>query len=81
MNSKILDKCIAELKTEKPKIDYVLGMLETLREMSVGTAPEPTVAPSVVSKAVPVPAKIDYEPGIIVPQDRTKEILSGLKYE
>lgn len=32
MNS-ILTKCIAELKNEAPRIDYVLGMLETLSEM------------------------------------------------
>lgn len=30
----ILQKCIKELKEEKPKIDYVLGMLEVLSEMS-----------------------------------------------
>lgn len=34
MNTNILQKCIAELKAEKPRIDYVLGMLETLYEMS-----------------------------------------------
>lgn len=80
MNTKILQKCITELKTEKPKIDYVLGMLETLMEM---TGKEPEVAPkhTDIAKAVQVPAKVDYEPGIIVPKDRTTEILNGLKYE
>lgn len=33
MNNIILKKAIDELKLEKPKIDYVLGMLETLYEM------------------------------------------------
>lgn len=30
----ILQKCIKELKQEKPKLDYVLGMLEVLSEIS-----------------------------------------------
>jgi hypothetical protein len=33
----ILTKCIVELKNEQPRIDYVLGMLETLAEMQGGT--------------------------------------------
>lgn len=33
MNTKILQKCLEELKAEKPRIDYVCGMLETLIEM------------------------------------------------
>lgn len=32
MNS-ILTKCVEELKTPTPRIDYVLGMLETLIDM------------------------------------------------
>lgn len=32
MNS-ILSKCISELKVDNPRIDYVLGMLETLLDM------------------------------------------------
>ena len=32
MNS-ILSKCVEELKKETPRIDYVLGMLETLIDM------------------------------------------------
>jgi hypothetical protein len=34
MNSQILLKCIEELKKENPKIDYILGMLETVVAMS-----------------------------------------------
>lgn len=37
MNQNILQKAIEELKKEQPKIDYVLGMLETLYEL--GTTP------------------------------------------
>ncbi len=29
-----IQKCITELKAEKPRLDYVLGMLEVLAEMS-----------------------------------------------
>lgn len=44
----IIKKCITELKTEKPKIDYVLGMLETLEEM------QPAPMPIVPATSVPV---------------------------
>ena len=40
----ILTKCIEELKTDKPRIDYVLGMLETLIAMQ-GATPIADVAP------------------------------------
>lgn len=38
MNTKILQKILDELKTEHPRLDYVIGMLETLIEM-VGESP------------------------------------------
>lgn len=31
--NQVLSKCVDELKTPTPRIDYVLGMLETLMEM------------------------------------------------
>jgi len=34
MNTSILQKCVVELKKDNPKIDYILGMLETVIEMS-----------------------------------------------
>lgn len=34
MNTSILQKCVEELKKDSPKIDYILGMLETVIEMS-----------------------------------------------
>lgn len=37
MNTKILQKCVDELKQDKPKIDYVLGMLESVIELSGAT--------------------------------------------
>lgn len=33
MNNTILRKCINELSAEKPRLDYLRGMLETLVEM------------------------------------------------
>ena len=33
MNTKILQKCLDELKKEQPNVDYIRGMLETLVEM------------------------------------------------
>jgi hypothetical protein len=34
MNTNILQKCINELKNESPKLEYVIGVLETLIDMS-----------------------------------------------
>jgi hypothetical protein len=34
MHTLILKKCVEELKKENPKIDYILGMLETIIELS-----------------------------------------------
>lgn len=36
MNTTILQKCVDELKNEKPDIRYILGMLETFIELSSG---------------------------------------------
>lgn len=36
MNTAILQKCVDELKKEKPNVAYILGTLETLIEMSGG---------------------------------------------
>ena len=52
MNQNILQKAITELKSDKPKIDYVLGMLETLAEL---TSPAPAVTAS-AAKIAPVAA-------------------------
>lgn len=49
MNQNILQKAIAELKSDKPKIDYVLGMLETLFEMQ-----DKTISPPVLVRIPPV---------------------------
>lgn len=36
MQINILKKCVEELKKPEPKIDYVLGMLESVIELSAG---------------------------------------------
>jgi hypothetical protein len=41
MNRKTLQKCITELAKDKPRLDYVSGILETLME----TLPEDIIAP------------------------------------
>lgn len=38
MNTRTLTKCVDELKKDTPNIQYVLGMLETIIEMSSGVA-------------------------------------------
>lgn len=39
MQNTILLKCITELKSDKPKIEYVLGMLEAVVSMSGASLP------------------------------------------
>lgn len=46
MNTKILQKCLDELKKESPNVDYIRGMLETLVEM--GDIAQVVVRPVVV---------------------------------
>lgn len=43
MNTNILKKCIEELRKDDPKIDYVLGMLETLSEMQETVSVTPVI--------------------------------------
>lgn len=44
MNTNILQKCIDELRKEDPKIDYVLGMLETLNDIAEFSKIIPSIA-------------------------------------
>lgn len=48
MNTLILQKCVEELKKDSPKIDYILGMLETLIEMSGNAVTSTPVMPNTV---------------------------------
>ena len=45
MNTNVLQKCVDELKKEQPNIQYVLGMLETVIELSVARPMLPTTYP------------------------------------
>lgn len=47
MNTKVLTKCLEELSKETPNIDKVIGMLETIIEMS-GQIFQPSAYPSFV---------------------------------
>jgi len=48
MNTSILQKCVEELKKSEPKIDYILGMLETVIEMSGVVVTSTPVVPNTV---------------------------------
>ena len=60
MNTLILQKCVEELKKENPKIDYILGMLETVIALS-GTTTSTYIPPIILPTneigiiTVPVP--------------------------
>jgi hypothetical protein len=54
MNTQILQKCIEELKQTNPKIDYILGMLETVVAMSAQPPQYPPMNyPSTPSHVIP----------------------------
>lgn len=57
MNTKALQKCVEELKTDKPRIDYVVGILETLIDtaFSVSGSPTSTYSPPLAPTISSVP--------------------------
>ena len=57
-NTEILKKCVEELKQPTPKIDYILGMLETVIALSETTPYVPSY-PS-VPYTLPYPLTIPY---------------------
>ncbi len=59
MNTEILTKCVAELRSDKPNIQYVLGMLETLVAMSAPTISSMT--PNIAARVV------SMTPGAVIP--------------
>jgi len=72
-NRNLLEKCIKELRSETPKIDYILGILETLSEIE--QEPEkPTVPPITFTPAPPNPS---VNPHGLPPNDPGMDILSG----
>lgn len=69
MNTTTLSKCVTELKKNEPNIQYVLGMLETIIEMSgqplptAGLAGEITyVQKPIQSQGILTTTKSDGEP-------------------
>jgi hypothetical protein len=46
MKNQILTKCIAELNKDKPNLDYVRGILETLVDLDTTASPVNYMAPT-----------------------------------
>jgi len=65
----ILAKCIEELKQDKPRVDYILGMLETLMEMQEKPPVRPTKPPE-VAKPTKEPVPLDDEAALLDAQVR-----------
>jgi hypothetical protein len=62
MNNKILQKCVDELKKESPKIDYVLGMLESVIELG-GSSSLPHLPSILDVKSIPRTDSVSDEEG------------------
>lgn len=54
MNTKILQKCLEELKKDKPDLSYLRGTLETLIEMAGGQ-----VLPNAILPPWPIQDSVD----------------------
>lgn len=80
MNNKILEKAIKELRQEKPNIPYVLGMLETMSEISapVITTTSQIHLPTSVTGTTPT------DEGSILDaaaKSKLQEVMASTKYE
>ncbi len=51
MSNTILQKCLAELEKDNPRIDYIRGMLETLIELQPGKEVSTQVIKSILKPA------------------------------
>lgn len=82
MNNKILQRVIEELKKKEPSIPYVLGMLETLSEM---TTPVITTTSQIQPLGISVvgTSPVDDEHLILDAQAKSKlsEVIKNSKYE
>lgn len=59
-NNTILQKCVDELKTEKPDLSYIRGMIETL--IAVAEKPPvfvPKTPEGVIPKSIPVTKTVE----------------------
>ena len=78
MNTIILKKCLDELTQDKPNIDYVRGMLETLIEMQ----PVSEITREKVITSPFVPEQSKDEAAILDAEARAKlESIKGLNTE
>lgn len=82
MNNKILQKVIEELKKKEPSIPYVLGMLETMSEMTASgtqvTSTHPTIGIPISISGVP------KDEGSILDaaaKSKLQEVINSSKYE
>lgn len=79
MNYNTLKKCVEELQKDKPRIDYVLGLLEALLDaQNVGQVLTP-LSPNILNKS----AVSDVNPSVSTEDDLAKimdrEVASKLK--
>lgn len=90
MNTKILQKCLDELKKEQPNVDYIRGMLETLVEMgdtapvvvrtvvaAAGGESRPAFSEVVEEKTAPVVVKHDPAGEMETPEQRKVRLGQG----
>lgn len=66
MNTNTLIKCVDELKKDKPKLDYVIGILETLIDMN----PISMVGQHIVSNWQPQPSVLANQPNELTDEER-----------
>jgi len=64
MSNTILKKCLDELAKDKPRLDYVLGMLESLYEV-LGESANSRQIPSAVPNFAPAPAQMTMNAGVL----------------
>ena len=67
MNTNVLNKCLTELQKDKPNIDKVIGMLETIIEMSGSVVPVQTTH----TRQVTEPAIQNYAQTDEITEERT----------
>lgn len=64
MNKNVLKKCIDELGKEKPRLDYVLGALETLYDSSSSGLAQTQSQPTTISPFMQKEGKIWADSGL-----------------
>lgn len=73
MNNSILKKCLDELTTPTPRIDYVCGMLETLIAMNEANVVSPLIKPIIpntqISPTAPFVLNFPMETGVPIPSN------------